>query len=66
MCGQILSQGQQYAGTFSKELAAAVDTEGHGKWTETKKYLASVKLTGRRTKMLLGWGAGRNKRNSTS
>jgi len=54
MCEQILS-GQQYAGTVLKELAAPADSEGHGMWTETKKYLASVKLTGRSTKCNL-WG----------
>ena len=56
MCGQILSGEQQYAGNVLKELAAAEDSEGNGKWTETKKYLASVKLTGRSTKCNLGGG----------
>jgi hypothetical protein len=37
-------------GSVVKELAAAADSEGHGKWTETKRCLASVKLRGRRTK----------------
>ena len=37
-----------------KELDAAADSEGHGKWTETKKYLASLRLTGRRTECNLG------------
>jgi hypothetical protein len=36
-------------GSVVKELATAADSGGHEKWTETKKYLASVKLTGRRT-----------------
>jgi len=67
MCGQILSEEQQYAGTVLKELATAADTEGHGKWTETKKYLASVKLTGRRTNCNCVKGTkGRNERNTTS
>jgi hypothetical protein len=51
-------------GYVVKELAGKADTEGQGTWTETKKYLASVKLTGRRTKCDLG--GERNERNTTS
>jgi hypothetical protein len=67
MYGQILSGEQQYAGTILKTVAEAADSEGQGKGAETKKYLASVKLTGRTTKCNLGWeGGGGGERNTTS
>jgi hypothetical protein len=53
-------------GSILKELAVAAETEGHGKWTETKKYLVSVKLTGNYTGRSTKCNLRRNERNSSS